>query len=73
MAFFKQEEKELARRSTPEKLTKLYEQSERKLHNATQTGDLRAVKRAMREHHRVEYALLFQTFDGSKETVKWRF
>ena len=36
----------------------MYERSEQKLDNAARRGDLKAVDRAMKEHHTYEYALL---------------
>ena len=48
-----------ARRTTSAaKLQGMYERSEQKLDTAARRGDLKAVDRAMKEHHDYEYALL---------------
>ena len=37
-----------------------YERTEQALENAAKRGDLQEVKRAMKEHHKYEYALLYK-------------
>ncbi|MGM9971049.1 MAG: hypothetical protein ACI35W_01405 [Anaeroplasmataceae bacterium] len=65
--FFKKEEKDLAKRCSQEYLNKKYEQTERKLVSAANTGNLSNVKKAMKEHHKYEYALLFQQYNSNKK------
>ncbi len=37
-----------------------YERTEQALETAAKRGDLQGVKRAMKEHHKYEYALLYK-------------
>ncbi len=61
MGFFKKREKELSRQPK-EELRARYERTEKALQAATRTGDLQAVKAAMKAHHEAEYALLYKDF-----------
>lgn len=58
MIRFTRKQKELARITSAARLQTMYERSEQKLDNAARRGDLKAVDRAMKEHHTYEYALL---------------
>lgn len=58
MIRFTRKEKALARSVPFAELQRHYERSERLLDNAARRGDLKAVDRAMKEHHTYEYALL---------------
>ena len=58
MIWFTRKQKELARTTSAAKLQSMYERSEQNLDNAARRGDLKAVDRAMKEHHDYEYALL---------------
>ena len=58
MIRFTRKQKELARTTSAARLQTMYERSEQKLDNAARRGDLKAVDRAMKEHHTYEYALL---------------
>ena len=58
MIRFTRKQKELAYTTSAARLQSMYEHSERKLDNAARRGDLKAVDRAMKEHHTYEYALL---------------
>ena len=48
----------MARNNTISYLSSKYYDSELKLDKAARRGDLKAVDRAMKEHHNYEYALL---------------
>ena len=66
MGFFKKEEKALALTTPRERLKREYERTEQKLDQAANRGDLKGVKKAMKEHHKYEYALLNQTSRSSR-------
>ena len=70
MGFFKREEKELAARTSRASLKREYERTERNLERATYTGDIREVRKAMKEHHKYEYALLNQTYERARKQKK---
>lgn len=67
MAFFKRQEKALAAARTFQNLRRNYERTERDLEMAAQRGDLQGVKRAMKEHHKFEYALLYKNMTNNKK------
>lgn len=58
MIWFTRKQKKLARTTSAARLQSMYERSEQKLDIAARRGDLKAVDRAMKEHHDYEYALL---------------
>ena len=58
MIWFTRKQKKPARTTSAAKLQDMYERSEQKLDTAARRGDLKAVDRAMKEHHDYEYALL---------------
>ena len=60
MAFFKRSEKALASQRCFQSLRRDYERTEQALETAAKRGDLQGVKRAMKEHHKYEYALLYK-------------
>ena len=70
MGFFKKEEKELALTTSRERLKREYERTEQKLDQAANRGDLKGVKKAMKEHHKYEYALLNQTYEQARKRKK---
>ena len=72
MELFKQREKELAAKTPREALKREYERTERNLERATYTGDIREVKKAMKEHHKYEYALLNQTYELARKRKQRR-
>mgnify|MGYP001861183962 FL=1 len=72
MGFFKQSEKELAAKTPREALKREYERTERNLERATYTGDIREVKKAMKEHQKYEYALLTQTYERARKRKQRR-
>lgn len=58
MICFTKKEKALARSVPYAELQRKYERSEQMLDRAARRGDLKAVGRAMKEHHTYEYAIL---------------
>ena len=64
--FFKNKEKELSRRLTVSELNSLYSISENKLRIACDSGNLKAIKKAMKVHHLYEYALLHKRYARAK-------
>lgn len=58
MIRFSRKEKALARSMPYSALQMRYERSEEMLDKAARRGDLKAVDRAMKEHHTYEYAIL---------------
>lgn len=58
MIRFSRKEKALARSVPYAELQRKYERSEKMLDIAARRGDLKAVSRAMKEHHTYEYAIL---------------
>lgn len=60
MAFFKRSEKALAKERGFQSLRRDYERTEQALETAAKCGDLQGVKRAMKEHRKYEYALLYK-------------
>ena len=56
MAFFKRSEKALASQRGFQSLRRDYERTEQALETAAKRG----VKKAMKEHHKYEYALLYK-------------
>ena len=53
--FFKKEEKDLANRHSEDFLKIRYESTEKKLKAACKTGELKNIKKAMKNHHKYEY------------------
>ena len=70
MAFFKKQEKELAKNCTAEQLKRRYAATETLLDRASRTGDVKAVKNAMKSHHAFEYALLYKNVLNAKKAGK---
>lgn len=60
MSFFKREQKRLALRNSKSNLENLYHKSELKLRRVSKTGNESELKKAMKEHGKYEYALLYQ-------------
>lgn len=60
--FFKPKEKIMANKHGYGYLQEKYSQSEKKLAAACRTGKIRNVRKAMKEHHTYEYALLYKQF-----------
>lgn len=66
--FFKKEEKDLANRHSEDFLKIRYEATEKKLKDACKTGEIKNIKKAMKNHHKYEYALLYKTYSKHKKT-----
>ncbi|MGN0819029.1 MAG: hypothetical protein ACI4M6_01355 [Christensenellaceae bacterium] len=66
--FFSNEEKKIAKTTPDFVLKNKYEESEKLLKKACKTGKIKNIKRAMKEHHKYEYALLYQTYYKNKIT-----
>lgn len=60
MAFFKRSEKALASQRGFQSLRRDYERTEQALESAAKRGDLQGIKKAMKEHRKYEYALLYK-------------
>lgn len=67
--FFNKKQKELA--LTNQALDSAYAISERNLQRAARTGSTRLLRKAMAEHHDIEYAVLYrQTPEFAKKCCK---
>ena len=60
MGFFSRRQKRLARKYTAGELKSCYHYSENELREAAENGDKKALKRAMKVHGNIEYAMLFR-------------
>lgn len=60
MGFFTARHKRLARKYTASELKDGYRYSESELREAAESGDVKALKRAMKVHGNFEYALLYK-------------
>ena len=60
MSFFKKEHKLIACKNPSTYLTKKYEKSEDRLKYYARVGDQKKLKKAMKEHGKIEYAMLYQ-------------
>ncbi len=67
MAFFKREHKQIAKTCPYDYLRTEYENSERKLRQLAKQGDTKALAQAMKEHGKIEYALLYKSTPEFKE------
>lgn len=65
--FFKNEEKQLAKRHSKSYLKDKYVKSEMRLNRACKTGKLGNIKKAMKTHHKYEYALLYKQYYSNKK------
>ena len=57
---FSKTERQLARNFTDSNLKRNYERTERKLEAAAKRGDFKGMDKAMKEHHKYEYAMLYK-------------
>ena len=57
---FSKTERQLARNSSDSNLKRNYERTERKLEAAAKRGDFKGMDKAMKEHHKYEYAMLLR-------------
>lgn len=60
MAFFTMKHKKMAKKCSLRELQAGYERSEFDLERASYNGDAKGLKKAMREHGKYEYALLYR-------------
>ena len=60
MGFFKFQHKRLAKKMSRADLMDAYYDSEMALNSAAYDGDAKALKKAMKEHGKYEYAMLYQ-------------
>lgn len=70
MGFFNKRQKEMAKNTNPYSLLKKYETSENKLLIASQSGDEKEIKKVMKEHHDLEYAMLYSNTPEYKRIMK---
>ena len=70
MGFFNRRQKRLARKYTAGELQDGYRYSESELREAAQSGDVKALKRAMKVHGNFEYAMLYKNTPDYKKRCK---
>ena len=70
MPFFKNKEKKLAFDNSYSDLKQGYERTEKQLLQVAKTGNDKALKKAMSEHHNYEYAMLFRNTPEFKNKCK---
>ena len=66
MGFFTARHKRLARKYTASELKDGYRYSESELREAAESGDVKALKRAMKVHGNFEYAMLYKNTPDKK-------
>ena len=69
---FSKTERQLARNSTDRKLKQNYERTERRLEAAAKRGDFKGMEKAMKQHHKYEYAMLLRKARRSRRRRTWR-
>lgn len=70
MGFFTARHKRLARKYTASELKDGYRYSESELKEAAESGDVKALKRAMKVHGNFEYAMLYKNTPNYKKRCK---
>lgn len=70
MGFFTARHKRLARKYTASELKDGYRYSESELREAAESGDVKALKRAMKVHGNFEYAMLYKNTPDYKKLCK---
>ena len=70
MGFFTARHKRLARKYTASELKDGYRYSESELREAAESGDVKALKRAMKVHGNFEYAMLYKNTPDDKKRCK---
>lgn len=70
MGFFNRTHKKIACYNTKSELARAYEQSELDLERASYSGDMKQLKKAMKEHGEIEYALLYKNTPEYKSKHK---
>ena len=70
MGFFNKTHKKLAQYNSYSQLQQAYEQTEFDLERASYNGDKKALRKAMKEHGNIEYALLYKNTPEFKKKNK---
>ena len=70
MGFFTARHKRLARKYTASELKDGYRYSESELREAAESGDVKALKRAMKVHGNFDYAMLYKNTPDYKKRCK---
>ena len=73
MGFFNRKQKEFSKKSTYYELLSGYKKSEKELEKASKKGDSRALRAAMEEHQRYEYALLYRNTPEYERAEKRKY
>lgn len=70
MAFFTRKQKKMARNCSTQDLVYCYDRSELNLERASYSGNIKELKKAMKEHGDFEYALLYKNTPQFKKSRK---
>ena len=70
MSFFNRRQKKLALACKYSQLQEAYHESENDLRKASQTGNEKLLRKAMKQHGDFEYALLFKNTPEYKNLIK---
>lgn len=70
MGFFKSEHKKMAKKCSVRELAAGYDRSELELERASYNGNTKDLKKAMKEHGKYEYALLYRNTPKFKKKHK---
>ena len=70
MGFYNKSHKKLAQYNSYLELQQAYEQTEFDLERASYNGDKKALKKAMKEHGNIEYAILYKNTPEFKKKNK---
>ena len=70
MAFFTMKHKKMAKKCSLRELQAGYERSEFNLERASYNGDIKELKKAMKDHGNFEYALLYRNTPKFKKKRK---
>ena len=73
MSFFKRKDKKLAKECPYNTLQEGYRRTEIGLKKACASGDEKAIRKAMHNHQRFEYALLYKSTPEYKEKVRKKY
>lgn len=70
MGFFTSKQKRMARKCSFGELQQGYEQADLRLERASYSGDVKELDKAMKEHQKFEYALLYRNTPEYKKKFK---
>ena len=73
MNFFTRNQKHLANKCSLNELNRGYQNADLALERASYNGDQKELKRAMKEHRKYEYALLYRNTPEFKKKYKKRW